>query len=71
MASAFKCDRCSEFDEGLPEIRRWETLKQSALGGYTSGKTLKTAELCDNCAERVDYIVAEFIDGAGFVMEVE
>lgn len=69
MTDAFGCDRCGELHEGTPEIRRWETLKKNAFTGYTTGEKLGTAELCADCAERIDHIVAAFIDGTEFRME--
>lgn len=64
MSSAFKCERCGDYNDGTPCRRKYRSYAgASAFSGWTDGTTKTKAELCEDCANLVDSRVKELIEG--------
>jgi len=61
MSSAYKCDKCGEFSEGEPCRRRWRRYGSSGFTGWTDSHTIYSAELCLDCAEDIDEMLADIL----------
>lgn len=62
MSHAYKCDRCGEFKDGIPNrVKVKEYMGDTAMG-WANSTTIEKAELCDVCEKKVTDVIRRVLN---------